>query len=114
MDLDIQSTMKKIGAKMEPYHILGACNPVLAHKALIAEPDIGALLPCNVVVSSKRKNQTVISFMDPQTMTRLASNRDVQSVAFEAEVRLRRVCGALDKSRQIFDEYISHTTKPYV
>jgi uncharacterized protein (DUF302 family) len=56
MDLDIQSTMKKIGAKMEPYHILGACNPVLAHKALIAEPDIGALLPCNVVVSSKRKN----------------------------------------------------------
>ena len=99
MDLDIQSTMKqKIGAEMEPYHILGACNPALAHKALVAEPDIGALLPCNVVVRSKGKNQTIVSFMDPQAMTKLTNNHEVHAVAQEAEVRLRRVCEALDKN----------------
>ncbi len=99
MDLDIQSTMKqKIGAEMEPYHILGACNPALAHKALVAEPDIGALLPCNVVVRSKGKNQTIVSFMDPQAMKKLTNNHEVHAVAQEAEVRLRRVYEALDKN----------------
>jgi uncharacterized protein (DUF302 family) len=99
MDLDIQSTMKqKIDADMTPYHILGACNPALAHKALLAEPDIGALLPCNVVVRSDGKSQTTVSFMDPQAMTKLTSNPEVHAVANEAEQRLRRVCLALEKN----------------
>ena len=99
MDLDIEATMKqKIGAEIAPYHILGACNPGLAHKAIMAEPDIGALLPCNVVVRSVGKNQTVVSFMDPQAMKQLTSNPDVHAVANEAEQRLRRVCDALEKN----------------
>ena len=99
MDLDIQSTMKqKIGAEMLAYHILGACNPSLAHRALMAEPDIGALLPCNVVVRSDEKNQTIVSFMDPQAMTKLTNNVEVHAVALEAEQRLRRVCDALEKN----------------
>lgn len=95
MDLDIQATMKqKIGADIPAYHILGACNPGLAHRALSAEPEIGALLPCNVVVRADGSH-SVISFMDPQAMTQLTSNPQVQAVANEAEERLRRVCTAL-------------------
>jgi uncharacterized protein (DUF302 family) len=96
MDLDLQATMKqKIGADIPAYHILGACNPQLAHQALMAEPEVGALLPCNVVVRSDGNN-TIVSFMDPQAMTKLTTNQEVHAVANEAEVRLRRVCTALD------------------
>ncbi len=97
MDLDIQSTMKqKIGAEIPPYHILGACNPQLAYQALQAEPEIGALLPCNVVVRADG-DHTIVSFMDPQAMTQLTANPEVHSVANEAEARLRRVCAALER-----------------
>lgn len=95
MDLDIQATMKqKINADIAPYHILGACNPQLAHQALEAEPEIGALLPCNVIVRADG-DETVVSFMDPQAMTQLTSNPQVHAVANDAEARLRRVCAAL-------------------
>lgn len=95
MDLDIQATMQqKIGAEIAPYHILGACHPALAHRALLAEPEVGALLPCNVVVRADG-DQSVVSFMDPQAMTQLSSNPEVQAVAKDAEQRLRRVCAAL-------------------
>ncbi len=95
MDLDIQTTMKqKIGADIPAYHILGACNPQLAHQALVAEPEIGALLPCNVVVRANG-DQTIVSFMNPQAMTQLTTNPQVHAVANEAEARLRRVCAAL-------------------
>ncbi len=98
MDLDIQATMKqKIGADIPAYHILGACNPQLAHQALAAEPEVGALLPCNVVVRADG-DQTVVSFMDPQAMTQLTTNPQVHAVANEAEARLRRVCLALEAS----------------
>lgn len=96
MDLDIQATMKqKIGVDIPAYHILGACNPQLAHQALLAEPEIGALLPCNVVVRA-HDNQTIVSFMNPQAMKQLTSNAEVHAVANEAEARLRRVCAALE------------------
>lgn len=96
MDLDIQATMKqKIGADISAYHILGACNPQLAHRALLAEPEIGALLPCNIVVRAEGKH-TIVSFMDPQAMTQMTANPQVHAVANEAETRLRRVCLALE------------------
>jgi len=95
MDLDIQATMKqKIGADIPSYHILGACNPQLAHRALLAEPEVGALLPCNVVVRAEG-DQTIVSFMDPQAMRQMTANPEVHAVAGEAEARLRRVCEAL-------------------
>ena len=96
MDLDIEATMKqKINADIAPYHILGACNPQLAHQALSAEPEIGALLPCNVVVRADG-DHTMVSFMDPQAMKQLTDNPQVHAVADEADARLRRVCTALE------------------
>jgi uncharacterized protein (DUF302 family) len=99
MDLDIQATMKqKIDVDIPAYHILGACNPQLAHQALMSEPEIGALLPCNVVVRAEG-DKTIVSFMDPQAMKQITSNPQVHAVASEAEARLRRVCEALATHR---------------
>jgi uncharacterized protein (DUF302 family) len=101
MDIDIQATMKqKIGVDIPAYHILGACNPQLAHQALMAEPEVGVLLPCNVVVRAD-DNHTIVSFMDPQAMTMLTTNQQVHAVANEAEERLRRVCTALATSKSV-------------
>ena len=97
MDLDIQATMKqKINVDIPAYHILGACNPKLAHQALSAEPEVGALLPCNVVVRAEGA-ETIVSFMDPHAMKQLNDNLSVHAVANEAEVRMRRVCEALSQ-----------------
>jgi uncharacterized protein (DUF302 family) len=98
-DIDVQATMKtKLGIDGLPYRILGACNPPLAHQALQAEPDIGLLLPCNVVVREAAEGALVVSFMDPMAIMQMTGNAEVAKVAQEVNGRLQRVMAALSAS----------------
>ncbi len=98
-DIDVQQAMKdKLGKAMRPYRILGACNPPLAYQALQAVPDIGLLLPCNVIVREEGPDRVVVGFLDPQIMVGLVDQPDVKVVADAAEQRLRRACASLGGS----------------
>lgn len=90
-EIDVQATLKeKLGVEGEPYLILGACNPPLAHQALSAEPDLGVLLPCNVVVY-RRNGQTHISAIDAERMLSIVGNDEIAPVAAEVRSRLAAV-----------------------
>lgn len=94
-EIDVRKTMhEKLGAEMEPYIILGACNPPLAHRALTSEPDIGLLLPCNVVVRADGAGSRVDA-ADPQAMLGIVGSEQISEVADEAKQRLLRVIAAL-------------------
>jgi uncharacterized protein (DUF302 family) len=95
-EIDVAATVKqKLGKDMPPYRILGACNPPLAHQALQAEPSIGLLLPCNVVVRQDEAGKVLVEFMDPRAVLRLVDNPGVPALAAEVTQRLKRVMDAL-------------------
>ncbi len=95
-DIDVQRAMKeKLGVEMPPYRILGACNPPFAHRALSAEPQIGVLLPCNVVVRQDAAGAVRVEFMDPIAVMDLVGKPEVRPIAAEVRQRLERVMGAL-------------------
>lgn len=96
--IDVKQTMKqKLDVEFEPYTILGACNPQLAHRALEAEHGIGLLLPCNVVVY-QHGDRTRVDVADPITMLGVVNNPAVQAIAAEAAERLHRALGALEQA----------------
>ena len=90
-EIDVQATLReKLGVEQEPYLILGACNPPLAHQALGAEPELGVLLPCNVVVYEKG-GETQIAAVDPERMLSIVDNDQLAPVAAEIKARLAGV-----------------------
>lgn len=95
-EVDVQAIFKAKMAKDIPaYRILGACNPGLADRVLTAEPNAGALLPCNVVVRDAGGGRTVVSIMDPVAVLGLSSSPEAHAVAAEARTRLERVAARL-------------------
>jgi len=90
-EIDVQATLKaKLGVKREPYLILGACNPPLAHAALEAEPELGVLLPCNVVVYQEQ-GRTHVAAVDAEQMLSIVDNNELTPTAAEVRQRLAAV-----------------------
>lgn len=95
-DIDVQKTLKeKLGEEFRNYRILGACNPQLAHQALGVEIELGALLPCNVIVYESDEGDVVVSAVDPEQLVGVADNPALDSIASEVHERFERVLSAV-------------------
>lgn len=95
-EIDVKATLReKIGADMEDYIILGACNPQLAHQALEVEREIGALLPCNVVVRRQDDQSSLVQVLDPNVLVSVPGRSELQPIADEAARRLGAAMASL-------------------
>ncbi len=95
-DIDVQATLKaKLGVDSAPYRILGACNPPYAHRALEADPDLGLLLPCNVIVRDSNDGSVIVGFMDPEAVLDIVDNEEVTTIGKEIRAKLQKVRDAL-------------------
>lgn len=91
-EIDVKDTMKKkLDVDFRKYKILGACNPTYAYKALTAEPHIGTMLPCNVIVQEHEKNKIEVSAVDPVSSMMAIKNDQLGSVAMEVQAKLKKV-----------------------
>ncbi len=94
--IDVAATLKaKLGLEKKPYLILGACNPQFAHQALQADPDIGALLPCNVVVRVEEDDKVSVVFMDPAAVLGMVDKPAIDALGTEVREKLQRVAHAV-------------------
>jgi uncharacterized protein (DUF302 family) len=95
-EIDVKETLKKkLNVEYPPYKILGACNPPLAHRALMAAPEVGLLLPCNVTVRELNNGVIEVAMIDPLMMMGVINNPALKPVADEARSRLERVAQSL-------------------
>ncbi|MDH5693175.1 MAG: DUF302 domain-containing protein [Gammaproteobacteria bacterium] len=95
-EIDVKATLKKkLDIDKRPYTILGACNPGFANKALDTDPDIGLLLPCNVVVREEEDGSITVAFMDPKAVLGLVDKAGIEDIGMQVREKLQRVCDAL-------------------
>ncbi len=97
-EINVKAVLKKkLDIDKRPYTILGACNPVLANQAISAEPDIGLLLPCNVLVREEENGEITVAFMDPAAVLTLVDKEGIAELAGEVKERLQRVMKSISQ-----------------
>lgn len=95
-EIDVKSTLKtKLNAEFRPYKIIGACNPAIAHKALSEEPDVGLLLPCNVIVTDNLDGTIRVGAIDAEKMLSITDRNDLQGLADEVNSLLKNAIDAV-------------------